>query len=133
MKYSYTKQEENELESQWWEHMVYDANKEIMDTKRKEYADYQGYLEMPWKGVFIGRYGEKTGLTIAKLFDSIVTQDPWSGGCYYYSDNYRVALKDNLDEVKEYKRAQKKGCCGFFDEEYVINNKTYLIGFNYGH
>lgn len=50
-----------------------------------------------------------------------------------YSDNPRFCKVGILEQEKEYKRRQKKGCCGFFDEVIDIDDEKYLIGFNYGH
>lgn len=53
---------------------------------------------------------------------------------YMYNDNYRVALKGNKGQVKLYQTIMDKGCCGYFDSEYVCKSgKVYLVGFNYGH
>ncbi len=48
-------------------------------------------------------------------------------------DNIRFAAKDNAVEVAAYESARNHGCCGFYDAETVLDGKTYLIGFNYGH
>lgn len=50
----------------------------------------------------------------------------------YYSDNFRIAIKDSeTNAIYDYRRS--KGCCGFVDEEIVLKDKTILIGFNFGH
>jgi hypothetical protein len=48
-------------------------------------------------------------------------------------DNIRVALSSNPESVLLYEEARGNGCCGYMDKELVINNKTYLVGCNYGH
>lgn len=50
-----------------------------------------------------------------------------------YEDNFRMAEKGNIEQENIYNKNMKRGCCGSVDEEVVINNKVYLIGFNYGH
>lgn len=52
---------------------------------------------------------------------------------YEYMDNYRVANIKSISQVHRYNNIAKKGCCGFFDEEFVISGETYMIGFNHGH
>lgn len=51
----------------------------------------------------------------------------------YNIDNFRFAAKDNAAEVAAYEQAKNKGCCGFFDGEVNVDEKTFLFGFNYGH
>ena len=54
---------------------------------------------------------------------------------YEYVDNFRLARKNNADEMKRYKAARENGCCGSHDAEiklpWPISNL--LFGFNYGH
>ena len=50
------------------------------------------------------------------------------------SDNFRIARLWDSDELEAYAKAQRKGCCGYFDAPFVGKDEmTYLIGFNYGH
>ena len=50
-----------------------------------------------------------------------------------YMDNVRFAYTDDVDAMKEYKRRQNDGCCGFVDIDIVIAGKPAKIGCNYGH
>lgn len=48
-----------------------------------------------------------------------------------YVDNYRIFP---ISMKEEYDKIRKRGCCGFFDANYITsNNNQYLIGCNYGH
>ena len=48
-------------------------------------------------------------------------------------DNHRFAFLDDAAEMDKYKNAIEAGCCGFFDEEFVIAGRKATIGCNYGH
>ena len=50
-------------------------------------------------------------------------------------DNFRVANLRKSSQVKRYKAQRSEGCCGYCDQIHIcpIDNKRYLIGFNYGH
>lgn len=48
-------------------------------------------------------------------------------------DNYRFAFLDNKKEIYEYEGLKGNGCCGFFDEEIMVNGREAIIGCNYGH
>lgn len=50
-------------------------------------------------------------------------------------DNYRVSKVGNTCQERRYRRQQKRGCCGFFDEIEICphDGKAYRLGFNYGH
>ena len=50
-----------------------------------------------------------------------------------YTDNLRYCFLDNPEQVKEYKKRQKKGCCGCFDEKVLVNSRPAMVGCNYGH
>jgi hypothetical protein len=49
-------------------------------------------------------------------------------------DNFRVADASNPEQVKEYRRRQKDGCCGFYDTAIEVGKRhAVMVGFNYGH
>lgn len=48
-------------------------------------------------------------------------------------DNYRFAFLDNQKEIDEYEDVKGHGCCGFFDEEIIVNGRNAIIGCNFGH
>ena len=50
-------------------------------------------------------------------------------------DNFRAAYVNSTSQKRRYKRQQRRGCCGFFDSVVLcpVDQKQYLIGFNYGH
>lgn len=48
-------------------------------------------------------------------------------------DNWRVARKDNPEEVRAYETARDDGCCGFYDTEVLVDGVIFMIGCNYGH
>lgn len=50
-----------------------------------------------------------------------------------YADNYRFAIKNSSESLAGYDKAQRSGCCGFFDQEVEINGMIYLYGCNFGH
>lgn len=52
---------------------------------------------------------------------------------YDFTDNPRIARIGDENQEKEYKRQQKRGCCGFYDETITIDGLDYYFGFNYGH
>lgn len=53
---------------------------------------------------------------------------------YEYNDNFRICKIGDSKSEDAYNKAQKNGCCGFFDETMVLPSKTKIkIGFNYGH
>jgi hypothetical protein len=55
---------------------------------------------------------------------------------YYfeYNDNFRYAIKGDVDSVNEYERLRERGCCGELDIELTMSDGSVLMyGFNYGH
>lgn len=46
-------------------------------------------------------------------------------------DNYRYALKSSRRDMKRFRRDH--GCCGSHTETVIVENREYVIGFNYGH
>ena len=50
-----------------------------------------------------------------------------------YTDNQRLAYKDDQESVLKYNRQAKEGCCGFIDATVTINGREALLGCNYGH
>lgn len=50
-------------------------------------------------------------------------------------DNYRWAEITNRPDMRRYRRAQRRGCCGSIDVEviYFWSRRKFMIGFNYGH
>lgn len=51
---------------------------------------------------------------------------------YNYSDNYRVAIENGkFNKIYNHRRA--RGCCGFYDEKFLIKDKVVLVGYNCGH
>lgn len=49
-------------------------------------------------------------------------------------DNYRVARLGSSTQMRRYRKQQKNGCCGSFDEvRKGPDGQKYLIGCNYGH
>lgn len=56
---------------------------------------------------------------------------------FEYTNNLRIARAGNTDDVRQYKRQLKHGCCGQYDTMLIIetNNdiEIILFGFNYGH
>ena len=52
------------------------------------------------------------------------------------ADNFRFCKLVQFNCLSdEYQKAVNKGCCGFFDEEYInpSNGNRFSIGFNFGH
>jgi hypothetical protein len=50
-----------------------------------------------------------------------------------YVDNERFAFLDDREAMRAYKKAQRSGCCGFFDEVISVGGRLATIGCNYGH
>ena len=50
-----------------------------------------------------------------------------------YADNYRAYKKGDELGKKEYKKRQRKGCCGYADFSVTINKEKWYVGYNYGH
>jgi hypothetical protein len=50
-----------------------------------------------------------------------------------YTDNQRFAYDNDAEAMKDYRRQQSRGCCGFFDEEVIVAGRLAHIGCNYGH
>jgi hypothetical protein len=50
---------------------------------------------------------------------------------YDDQDCHRVARADDRAELDRYYASV--GCCGSVDEEIIVDQVTYLVGFNYGH
>ena len=48
-------------------------------------------------------------------------------------DNVRVAYKNDHASLKRYRRAKRRGCCGFFDAHVIIGVRRAKVGCNYGH
>lgn len=48
-------------------------------------------------------------------------------------DNIRFAFVDDAGQMRAYKEAQNKGCCGFFDEEVLVMGRVAKVGCNFGH
>lgn len=48
-------------------------------------------------------------------------------------DNIRFAFMDDDTAMSEYENAKDDGCCGFHDEEILVNGRKAMIGCNYGH
>jgi len=53
---------------------------------------------------------------------------------FEYSDNFRYAIKGDIDSVNEYEKLRERGCCGELDIEFTMSDGSVLMyGFNYGH
>ncbi len=48
-------------------------------------------------------------------------------------DSLRAASENDAAELELYNDIKAGGCCGFYDEEIILNGTKYYIGFNYGH
>lgn len=48
-------------------------------------------------------------------------------------DNWRAARLNDPVAMQEYELQVRKGCCGFIDEEVLINGEIWTIGCNFGH
>jgi len=54
-------------------------------------------------------------------------------GTEYGQDNYRVGVEGDENSMNAYYYFKSQGCCGFDDKTITFNNKTFHIGYNYGH
>jgi hypothetical protein len=50
-----------------------------------------------------------------------------------YVDNTRFAAVDNRKDMRRYRDAASRGCCGSCDKEITIYGRKFMIGCNYGH
>lgn len=50
-----------------------------------------------------------------------------------YADNFRVALAADAWQKTAYEFVRRTGCCGYLEEEVVIDGELFWIGCNYGH
>lgn len=48
-------------------------------------------------------------------------------------DNHRLAYLDDSTAMAQYEKDKSEGCCGSFDHEVQIGNRSAMIGCNYGH
>lgn len=48
-------------------------------------------------------------------------------------DNDRFAFQDDEEAMNIYENIRSNGCCGFFDEEIMVDNRLATIGCNFGH
>lgn len=48
-------------------------------------------------------------------------------------DNERFAFQDDEEAMNIYENIRSSGCCGFFDEEIMVDNRLATIGCNFGH
>ena len=88
--------------------------------KREEHA--QRHLDSPER-----QYGEIVGGIISASMSAAMR----GKSCI---DNHRWAKIGNSADMRRYRRAKDKGCCGFYDDKIFIPFVgSFLIGFNYGH
>ena len=97
--------------------------KEVLAYKFSMYYG-QGYSDNinAWKFL----YGDKIAEEIDNITSVLDRQ-------YYCPDNFRVAKVSDENEMAIYRKAKKRGCCGFHDEDYQIMYQRFMIGCNYGH
>lgn len=50
-----------------------------------------------------------------------------------YADNIRFCDTSYADDVQYYEECKARGCCGYVDEQLVVDGRVYLYGCNYGH
>lgn len=50
-----------------------------------------------------------------------------------YRDNFRAAYADDAAAMAEYEKAEQHGCCGSVDYSYMIGERLFHLGCNYGH
>ncbi len=48
-------------------------------------------------------------------------------------DNFRFAYKGDSKGMEVYNELIDQGCCGFFDQDIIVNGQPAVIGCNYGH
>ena len=55
-------------------------------------------------------------------------------GNFENADNVRVYEQGDTEGMIDYRIREARGCCGSIDNrKVVVNGKTYIFGFNYGH
>lgn len=55
------------------------------------------------------------------------------GDVYTCTDNHRVALWGDDDSCEHYEARIEEGCCGCIDTVFLVGDRIFLWGFNYGH
>lgn len=106
---------------------IYEKNIAKFLYKRMRQDRYIRMIEYNWERYFSGKEQQWLSSKIKELTD----------GCDFV-DNIRVAQKGKSRQIKRYWKQAALGCCGSIDTEVEYNslfgkNKTYRIGFNYGH
>jgi hypothetical protein len=48
-------------------------------------------------------------------------------------DNMRFAFIDDEIAMNKYDAAKRNGCCGFFDEDVIVDGRPAMVGCNFGH
>lgn len=69
----------------------------------------------------------------AHLAATYFAEDKDGGMMYEFADNLRIARANNAEEVREYERDKRHGCCGYYDKIIEHPDGYIMIGFNYGH
>ena len=49
------------------------------------------------------------------------------------ADNYRAYRFSDKKHYEEYRKAEERGCCGFFQSHTMVDGEKWIIGCNYGH
>lgn len=76
--------------------------------------------------VLTAAFGKETALFLLNKIDGQMSN-------YEFPDNFRFYEVGNKSQIKVFEIAKSNGCCGFFEKSYQYENKTYVLGFNYGH
>ena len=53
--------------------------------------------------------------------------------CDFCVDNKRIGYIDDVESMIDYETIRRNGCCGFFDEDVIIDDRVAKFGCNYGH
>jgi hypothetical protein len=99
-------------------------NKKLTSDKNIDFYDgIVTYSEL------VGDFTKEIADKLLNIFEKLINDEE----NYYGADNYRIAEIGNKKYEQLYNKALINGCCGFYDEQYEINNKKFKLGFNYGH
>lgn len=110
--------------------MPREGNEELIDSLELEYqlqCQQEAFPSVMWQQL-ITNYPSQYHDGLIKFLNTTFDSNE-----YDCRDNERLADLSIQSEVDSYNKRASLGCCGYFDKEITILDKTFKIGFNYGH
>ena len=104
--------------------MIREANNDPVDRVRtKTFFSEKRKMSTPVEPIVLPSFASKEDAI--EWMDAKV-DDPCT-------DNYRFAFVADAAAMEEYDDQVQSGCCGFFDEDVIVDGKKATIGCNFGH